>query len=155
MKRLIIGIIAMSCLMTYGCATTTPDKMRELVFDKIYYVVFEGKPKIVNDKVWYGETMEIGKILDQKPSNDLFVATISIYYKHNDLMKDNVVFYVSGDKLTYETVAETGKPLEEGAKILGFTGKTSLWMFKTKSAIKNFSDAAMTKAQELYNKAIK
>ncbi|HAO20981.1 MAG: hypothetical protein BWK80_07640 [Desulfobacteraceae bacterium IS3] len=153
MKRSLIALLIFMA-MTAGCSRLSPEGVNLPVFDKIYYVVFEGKPELSKGTVYYGDALEIGKILSQQPgANNLYVAKISILNKYNDMMKDTAVFYAGDGKMMYDSVGEVGKPLTEGAKILGFTGKTGVLWFKTKSKVKSLSEAAVNKAQDLYNKA--
>jgi len=153
MKKIFGIAVLISLTMAVGCATLTPDVVKEIILDKTYNIVFEDKPDILKNEV-YANGIEIGKVVDKTlASNNMVVVKISVKSEYNDLMKDNVVFFVSDGRLEYDKVGEEGKPLAEGAKILGFTGKPSLYIFKTKSKVKNLAGDAMNKAEELYNKA--
>ena len=77
----------------------------------------------------------------------------SIDHEHDDLMKTSTVFYHADGKLVHTQLEEGGDPLEEGDKVLGFTGKTQLYWHKTKSAIQGVTKATISKAQELYKSA--
>jgi len=123
--------------------------------DKTYYVVFEERPVILNEKV-FSKGSEIGKIESQElkqtdKGNLMVMLEISVEKEYENLMKDNAVFYVDNGKLIYETVGETGKSLPGKSKILGFKGKTAFYIFKAKNKLKNLSETAVQKAEELYN----
>jgi len=125
--------------------------------DKTYYVVFEDRPVILNEKV-FSEGFEIGKIESQKlkqadNGSMMIILEISIEKEYENLMKDNVVFYVDNGKLVYDTIGDTGEPLSRKSKILGFKGKTAWYIFKAKNKLKNLSEITVKKAEELYNKA--
>ncbi|MDM8525619.1 hypothetical protein QUF80_19795 [Desulfococcaceae bacterium HSG8] len=155
MKRFFFVAALILITLTTGCSMSLEDVKNVPVFTKTYYVVFEDKPEIVNEGV-FANNFEIGRISSQKPgSEDMVIVTMSVQNENNHLMTDNVIFYVSDGRLTYDTVGDSGNPLQEGAKILGFTGKTGLYWFKTKNKIKNISGAAIDKAQELYDRAVK
>lgn len=155
MKRFILIMALVSLTMVLACSSLTMENVKDIaLLNKMYYVIFEEKPELATQEV-YASGLEIGKISSQKPSADgMVVAKISVENEHADLIRENVVFYVSEGKLTLDTVGENGNPLSEGAKILGFTGKTSLVWFKTKNKVKNISNAAVNKAQELYDRAV-
>ncbi len=144
-------------LAAAGCSSLSMDTVKDIpVIDhKIYNVIFEDKPTITAKEVYAG-TVEIGKVLSETAASDnLTVIKISVQNEHEHFMKSNVVFYVSEGRLELDSVGDIGEPLSEGAKLLGFTGKTGLYWFKTKTAVKNFSGAAKNKAEELYNRAFK
>lgn|GEM_PF-645526 len=154
MKRVLFMMLVVFLAMSFGCTSLTPESVREILMDKTYYVVFEKEPGIT-DKGVYAEAvqkgLQIGSVQSQTPgAAGLMLVKISVKNEHDGMMKDNVVFYVSGHRLEYETVGDSGKPLSEGAKLLGFNGKPSLYWFKTKTKVKSISDAAVSKAQELY-----
>ncbi len=156
MKRSVSLMLCAFLLLPAGCATMSPDQVDRLPeFDKVYYVVFEDKPKLDSEDI-YLKGLKIGEIISQKDGpDDLQVMKISIHEKYDELMMDNVAFLVSDGRLEYETLADEGEPLNEGAKLLGFHGRTGLYWFKTKSTVKNASQAAMEKAEELYYKTVK
>ncbi len=137
-----------------GCATQSPMNTPLPEFDKVFYVMFEDNPELASNDI-YLKGMKIGDIISQKSAGeDVHVAKISIDPKYDDLMKDNVIFMVDDGRLEYDTVDEEGQDLNEGAKILGFTGKTSLYWFRTKNKVRNVSNAAVEKAEELYNRVV-
>ncbi|MFP4347441.1 MAG: hypothetical protein ACOCWY_00075 [Thermodesulfobacteriota bacterium] len=156
MNRFVCLMLCAFLLLPAGCATISPDRIDRLPeFDKVYYVVFEDEPKLDTEDI-YLKGMKIGNIISQKEGpDDLHVMKISIQAKYEELMMDNVAFLVSDGRLEYETVADEGDPLDEGAKLLGFHGRTGLYWFKTKSTVKSASKAAMEKAEELYYKTVK
>ena len=156
MKRSVCLMICAFLLLPAGCATMSPDRIDQIPeFDKVYYVVFENNPKLNSDDI-YLKGLNIGEVISQKEGpDDLQVMKISIHEKYNELMMDNVAFLVSDGRLEYETISDEGAPLDEGAKLLGFHGRTGLYWFKTKSTVKNASQAAMEKAEELYYKTVK
>ncbi len=156
MKQLFI-IAVFLITTTVGCSTMTMDNVKDvsIPIDKVYNVIFEKKPEMVQEGV-YSKELEIGEVLDQQSAaNNMGIVKISIKNEYDDLMKSNVVFYISDSKLQYDTIGDTGEPLSAGAKILGFTGITSLTWFKTKNKVKDFSNTAINKAEELYNEAVK
>lgn len=156
MKKSVLIAVILS-IVAAGCSYLSMGTVKNIpVIDhKIYNVIFEDKPTVTTKEVYAG-TVEIGKVLSEAGASDnLTVIKISVQNEHDDLMKSNVVFYVSDGRLELDTVGDTGEPLSEGAKILGFAGKTGLYWFKTKSAVKSVSGAAASKAEELYNRAFK
>ncbi|MDM8542461.1 hypothetical protein QUF90_15405 [Desulfococcaceae bacterium HSG9] len=154
MKQLvIIAILLMTT--TIGCSTMTMDNVKDVSIDKVYNVIFEKKPEMVNKGV-YSENLEIGEVLaQQSAANNMGIIKISIKNEYDDLMKSNVVFYISDSQLKRDTIEDTGEPLSDGAKIMGFSGNYSLTLFKTKNKVKDFSNTAINKAKELYNEAVK
>ncbi len=125
--------------------------------DKTYYVIFEDRPVILNEKV-FSKGFEIGKIESQKlkqadNGSIVIILEISVEKEYENLMKDNVVFYVDNGKLIYDTIGDTGEPLSRKSKILGFKGKTTWYIFKAKNKLKNLSEITVKKAEELYNKS--
>lgn len=155
MKRFVLLGVLISISLICSCASLTMDNVKAIpVFQKTYYVVFEDKPEIADEGV-YASEFKIGKVSSQEPGPEgMVIAKIAVQNEHADLIRDNVVFYISEGKMTLETVGENGKPLEEGAKILGFTGRASLTWFKTKNAVSNISNAAFNKAEKLYNRVV-
>ncbi len=155
MKRFVLVLAFFPVMVMMACSPLTMENVRDIpVFQKMFYVVFEKKPEIT-DKGVYASDFEIGSISSQNPGPDnMVIAKIFVQNEHADLIRDNVVFYVSEGKLMLETVGESGTPLKEGDKLLGFKGKTSLYWFKTKNKVKNASNAAVNKARELYNKVV-
>ncbi len=154
-KSFFLAVVLLT--VAVGCSTLTMETVKDIpiAVDKVYNVIFEKKPAMVKEAI-YSKDIEIGKVLTQQlAADDMAIAKISIKNEYTSLMKSNVVFYVSDGRLEYETVGEKGEPLSEGAKILGFPGKSSLTWFKTKSKVKNLSNAAVDKAEKLYNKAVK
>ena len=140
---------------TVGCSTMTMDNVKDVSIDKVYNVIFESKPEMVKEGV-YSKDIEIGEVLaQQSAANNMGIIKISIKNEYDDLMKSNVVFYISDSKLQRDTIGDTGEPLSDGAKMMGFPGITSLTWFKTKSKVKDLSGAAIKKAEELYNEAVK
>lgn len=120
--------------------------------DKIYNVVFEGDPEITDKRVMSSGVL-IGDVLTETQSDsDLTLVKISIKEKHDALIHSNTVLVATDGFLNTDTVGETGVPLSEGERILGFTGKTKLLWFKTKAKVTGLSKAAKNKAAELYNK---
>lgn len=156
-KSLIHVISALFFLsLVAGCSNMKVDALKELaVLSTVYNVVFEDKPALDSDKV-YARGFEIGSILSQElADNGRVVIKISVDNEHKKLMTENAVFYADEGRLEYDTVGESGKNLQEGAKILGFTGKTGLYWFKTKNKFNDLSGAALQQAQELYDSAFK
>jgi hypothetical protein len=153
MKQLFIAVLLITT--TIGCSTMTMDNVKDVPIDKVYNVIFEKKPEMVKEGV-YSEELEIGEVLaQQSAANNMGVIKISIKNEYDDLMKSNVVFYISDSQLKRDTIGDTGEPLSDGAKIMGFPGITSLTWFKTKNTVKDYSDTAIKKAEELYNEAVK
>ena len=142
-------------LVLQGCASTSNTAVIEDVeTDKIYNVVIEGKPELTG-KVKNESNVAIGEILTSKASNSgVTVAKVSIDYDYDELIKTNSVFYASdGDLIHTPLNDDDGESLEEGDKVMGFTGKTQLYWHKTKSAIKGATNATVSKAQSLYKSA--
>ncbi len=149
---LFIGLIAF--LFLSGCASKNV-KEASIPQDKIYNVVFEGVPEITDKRVLSSGT-QIGDVLLETPSGDeLTVVKISIKEAYTPQIRSNTVFVVEKGYLKTDTIGETGEPVAEGDRLLGFTGKTKLLWFKTKAKISGLSKAAKNKAAELYNKVTK
>ncbi|MCP4107976.1 MAG: hypothetical protein GY749_20935 [Desulfobacteraceae bacterium] len=156
MKKSFVLVLVLVAIAV-GCSTLTMDTVKDVSVDvdKVYNVIFEKKPPMVKEGI-FSKDIEIGKVLSQQLAADnMAIAKISVKKEYASLMKSNVVFYVKDGRLEYEKIGEQGELLSEGAKILGFPGKTSLTWFKTKNKVKNLSNAAVDKAEELYNKAVK
>ncbi len=150
-----IFMLLISIAMSPGCSWVS-EKIRETHIidkDKIYEVVFEDRPEIVKKEI-YARGVELGKIISETstPENTAIVR-IAVQSKHSHLMKSNTVFYLSYGRMDYDALEDGGNPLPEGSKILGFDGIASLYLFKTKNNAENLSDAAIRKAQELYEKS--
>lgn len=150
-----IFILLISIVMSPGCSWVS-EKIKETHLmdrDKIYEVVFEDKPELVKKEI-YARGVEIGKIISETSSpENITLVKIAVQSKYNQLMKSSTVFYASYGRMDYDSLDEDGTPLSEGSIILGLNGQTSLYMFKTKSKLKNLSDAAIRKAEALYKKA--
>ncbi len=142
-------------LVLHGCATTSSTTtIEEVETDKIYNVVIEGKADLTGD-VKNESNVLIGEVLTNKTSSSgVTVAKVSIDHEYDELIKTNSIFYASdGDLIHAKLNDDAGEPLEEGDKVMGFTGKTQLYWHKTKSAIKGATNATISKAQELYKSA--
>ncbi|MFC1858361.1 hypothetical protein ACFL9U_10100, partial [Thermodesulfobacteriota bacterium] len=126
----------------FGCAPT-PVK-------DVYYVMFEKPPGLIDNLVYF-KGIEIGEIVDQQVSVlNSAKLDISIKKEYIEMMKRNVVFYITGGQLNYSTVTNYGEPLPVEAKILGFNSKGSLAWFQTKNVMKQSALAASQKAQQLF-----
>jgi len=153
MRPYIFFILLSSIVISPGCAWVSEKigATHLIEKDKIYEVVFEDRPEIVKKEI-YARGAEIGNIISEMPiPENANVIKIAVQSKHRHLMKSNTVFYLSYGRIDYEALEESGSPLAEGAKILGFDGIASLYLFKTETKAENLSDAAIRKAQELYD----
>ncbi len=142
-------------LILHGCATTSSTTVvEEVEVDKIYNVVIEGEPELTGN-VKNESNVVIGEVLTRKTSTSgVTVAKISIDQEYDEVIKTNSVFYASdGDLIHTPLNDDAGESLDEGDKVMGFTGKTQLYWHKTKSAIKGATNATISKAQELYKSA--
>ncbi|MFP4031996.1 MAG: hypothetical protein ACLFRG_01185 [Desulfococcaceae bacterium] len=148
------GMLAMALLLA-GCTSFSTESVRELPdFDRVYYVIFEEKPRLRNDAIFM-KTLRIGKVIGLKPAGQgMHVAKISIDARYKDLMRDNVAFVVDDDRLQYETLGDEGGPLGEGSKLLGFPGRTRFTLFKTQNRFRGMSRSVMDKAEELYKRSL-
>lgn len=138
--------------MTLGCSSMTLENVKDapVITHKVYNVIFENKPEIVKKEV-HARGFEIGEVLSETlGSGDIVVVKISVLNEYDHLIKHNAVFYVSEGRLEYDIVGEHGELVSEGGKLLGFTGKTALYWFKTKHKMKDLSDAAKEKIEALY-----
>ena len=148
-------ILLALALVVQGCATTSSTTViEEVETDKIYNVVIDGEADLTGD-VKNESNVLIGEVLTNKTSSSgVTVAKIAIDHEYDELIKTNSVFYVSdGDLIHTPLNDDEGEALEEGDKVMGFTGKTQLYWHKTKSAIKGATNATISKAQELYKSA--
>ncbi len=148
-------ILLALALILQGCATTSSTTVvEEIQTDKIYNVVIEGKPELTGD-VKNESNVVIGEVLTNKTSSSgVTVAKISIEQEYDEIIQTNSVFYANdGDLVHTKLNDDEGEALEEGDKMMGFTGKTQLYWHKTKSAIKGATNATISKAQELYKGA--
>ncbi len=151
MKNILL-ISLFAIIMLGGCAGKNDINSMAIPEDKIYNVIFEGDPKITDQRVM-SSGLQIGDILLETPSGSgLTVTKISVQEEHTPLIRSNTVFVVKDGYLNYDTVGNTGEPLFEGGRLLGFTGKAKLLWFKTKAKVSGMSQAAKSKAAELYNK---
>lgn len=142
-------------LLLAGCTSFSTESIRELPdFDRVYYVVFEEKPRLKSDAIFM-KTLRIGKVIGLKPAGEgMYVAKISIDAKYKDLMRDNVAFIIDDGQLQYETVGDESGPLGEGGKLLGFSGRTRFTLFKTQNRFRGMSRTLMDKAEELYKRSL-
>jgi len=148
---LLISIFAILTLA--GCASKNDVNEIAIPQDKIYVIIFEGNPKITDKRVMSSSNIQIGDVLIQTPSaSDLTVIKVSIKEAYTQLIRTNTVFVASDGYLKYDQVGETGAPLAEGGRLLGFTGKAKLLWFKTKSKVTGLSQAAKNKAEQLYRR---
>jgi hypothetical protein len=142
-------------LLLAGCTSFSTESVKELPdFDRVYYVIFEEKPRLKNDDIFM-KTLRIGKVIGLKPAGEgMYVAKISIDAKYKDLMRDNVAFIIDDGQLQYETVGDESGPLGEGAKLLGFSGRARFTLFKTRDRFRGMSRSIMDKAEELYDRSL-
>lgn len=144
MKRLMVLLMVLFAVVSAGCVSPP--------VDDVYFVMFDSKPGIVDGGVYFRGS-QIGEIVStQISANTIAKLTILIKKEHMDLMKENVVFYISRGKLTYATVANYGAPLPTGSKISGFRSKASLYWFKAKNILQQPSLAASKRANCLFER---
>jgi len=143
MKRMGLAAIMAVLLLTSGCLIES---------SPVYYVLFEEKPDL-DDQLVYARGIQIGRIMsDALGESDVVEVKVSITKKYSDRIKENVVFVVDDGKLELDAIGETGAPLPENSRILGFESTTALAWFKTKNKFKEISDQASNKLDELYRK---
>lgn len=148
-KILVISMFAFLALT--GCASKNT-KEAVIPQDKIYTVIFEGDPEITDKRVM-SSASQIGDVLQETPNgSDLTVVKISIYEAHTPMIQSNTVFVATNGYLKSDTVGKMGESVPEGGRLLGFTGKTKLLWFKTKSKVTGLSKATKNKVAELYHK---
>lgn len=154
MKKILVMSLFVFLTLS-GCASKST-KQAAIPQDKIYTVIFEGDPEITDKRVLSASGTKIGDILLETPSSsDLTLVKISIEEAHVPQILSSTVFVVTKGYLQSDTVGDAGKPVSEGARLLGFTGKTKLLWFKTKAKVSGLSTATKNKAAELYNKVAK
>ena len=150
MKKVLL--ITLFAIVTLGGCATNDINDANIAQDRIYNVIFEGNPKITDQRLMSSGAL-IGEILLQTPSSsDLTVVKVSVKEEHIPLIRSNTVFVVLDGYLKHDTVGKTGEPVPEGGRLLGFTSKTKLLWFKTKAKVKGLSQAAKNQAALLYNK---
>ena len=143
MKRygfpLIIGMLLMLC----GCSQKESN---------IFYVMFKDKPEITNSAVFCNGD-EIGKIVSQKSGfGGISEVGVTINEEHVEIMKDNVVFRVSNERLEYHTFTGGGAPLANESPVLGFDSDLALSWFKVKNTLGSLPMEASKNARELHEK---
>jgi len=154
-------------LLFFGCSPEHEDK-KVLIYnkDKVFYVIFNDKLEITTNDI-YSNGFRIGEILSQElDDNNDVVTKISINGDYKKLMKSNTIFYVSDGVLEYDTVGDEGKLIKEGSKLLGFNGKSSMYLYKARNKSEQlfekvkteggeFFEKAKSKAEDIYEKATK
>jgi len=117
-----------------------------------YDVMFEKKPQLIDDGV-YLKANPIGTIVtnatDSAPIGRL---AISIDSSFQELMRTNVVFYISSGRLEMASLGGYSEPLAKETKVLGFKSKAALIWFKTRYLLKNQAAVAAKKADKLYQR---
>ena len=141
MKRIVWFFIVLVIATVAGCSTPSND---------VYYVMFDNMPNIF-DKSVYFNGMEIGEITAQEAGeNNIYQVTVTLQGENRNLIKNNVVFYLSAGRLEYATLGNFGEPAPYETKILGFASKGSLVLFKVKTILGQSSLTAAKKANQLY-----
>ncbi len=154
MKNLLV-ISLFALLIFSGCASKNTNEAA-IPQDKIYTVIFEGDPEITDKRVLSSSGVKIGDVLMETPSSsDLTLVKIAIEEPHSDQIQSNTVFVVNEGYLKSDSVGAKGEAVSEGERLLGFTGKTRLLWFKTKSKVSDLSNATKNKASELYSRIAK
>ncbi|MEE9397822.1 MAG: hypothetical protein V3V31_12500 [Methylococcales bacterium] len=151
MKKVLV--MSMVVFLTLAGCASKDIKETAIPQDKIYTVIFEGDPKIIDKQVRSSSDIIIGDILQETPNgSDLTLVKISIEEAHTPMIQSNTVFVATDGYLKSDTVGKMGEPVSEGGRLLGFTGKTKLLWFKTKAKVSGLSKATKNKAAELYNR---
>ncbi len=150
MRRIILVMVIFT-LVLWGCGRGSAVKTDGSQADALYYVTFEGNPKVDESKQVMRGDLELGRVLSVTiPNPKVVVVQIGIQVGNEILLRDNVVFYLQNNQLHYAELTEKGKILKEEAKILGFAGKAQLYWFKTKAPVNKVVKIAQIKAEKLY-----
>jgi hypothetical protein len=119
-----------------------------------YDVMFEKQPRLIDDGV-YRNGNRIGTVVSNTQENlPVGRLAVTIDSAFQDVMKTNVVFYVSAGRLELAALGGYGEPLAKETKLLGFGSKASLIWFKAKYLLKNQAVEATQKADRLYRRTI-
>ncbi len=138
MKQFALLLFA-ATLLSGGCASLQGRDIADIpVFgDKVYYVLFEEKPHMSDEKV-YSRGYQIGEVINQSLGGGNMIAVkIRIYEKYINLMRQNTIFVIDDvGRLNYDKAGRSDGPIREGANVPGFIGKTGdLYWHKTKKKI--------------------
>ncbi len=153
MRRIIL-VTVIAALTLWGCGGGSTVKNSGPQAETLYYVTFEGNPKIPEGAQIMRGDLELGRVLlVTAPDLKVTVVQIGIQPGNEIWMRDNVSFYLQNDQLHYAELTEKGKMLEENAKILGFAGKAQFYWFRSKAPVNEVIKIAQIKAEKLYRKA--
>ncbi len=137
MKRSPLLAMVILASLTAACQTLSVEEVQNIPIynDKIYYVIFDEKPDLQVNTIT-SKGFEIGEVRSRTlTGNNKIAVKILIYEKHDHLMKDTAAFLVEEGRLEYASLGEGGEPLPEGARVLGFQGKTALYWYKMKRKV--------------------
>lgn len=146
MKQLpcLLMVVLVSIVVT-GCNPNT--------HSDTYDVMFEKQPLLTDNSV-YLKGNQIGTVVstagDVAPIGRIAILIDSSF---QELMRSNVVFYISSGRLEMAALGGYGEPISKETKVLGFKSKAALVWFKTRYLLKNQAAAAAKKADKLYQRA--
>ncbi len=114
----------MAVIVITACSTVETDG---------YSIFFDDRIHLSDERVYYKGTV-IGSVVSVENSNDnKAMAKIKIDSAHRYLIMDQATFYVDGGSLHYDSFKKFGNPLDNGARLLGFSSRGALKWFKTRT----------------------
>lgn len=147
-------VTVMAALTLLGCGRDSAVRNSDPQADTLFFVTFEGNPRIVVDAPVVRGSLELGRVLSvTAPDLKVTVVQIGIHAGNEIWIRDNVAFFLQNNQLHYAELTEKGKMLKEDSKILGFAGKAQLYWFKTKAPINEVVKIAQAKAEKLFRQA--
>ena len=153
MRRIIL-ITMLAALTLIGCGGGSRVKQSDPQAETLYFVTFEGNPKVAEGKLVVKGNLELGRVVSiTVPNPKVTVAQIGIQAQNEVWIRDNVSFYLQNDQLHYAELTEKGQMVDAGTKILGFAGKAQLYWFKSKAPVNEVVKIAQIKAEKLFRQA--
>ena len=153
MRRIFL-VTVMAALTLLGCGRDSAVRNSGPQGETLFYVTFEGSPKVVEGEPVVRGGLELGKVLIVTvPNPKVTVAQIAIHPGNEIWMRGNIAFYLQNDQMHYAELTEKGRMVASGAKFLGFAGKAQLYWFKSKAPVNEVVKIAQIKAERLYRQA--
>lgn len=129
MKTFVRVMIAVLLAFALNSSATEKNDNPSLPFSKfqVYYVMIENVPDEMYPKIIY-KSFEIGEIVDKEltASGTYVQIKVRIHEQYLPLIHTNATFYFDEAILRYYALKETGEPLAEESRIMGFDNQIDL-----------------------------
>ena len=140
-------------ILIIGIASNHAPQTEQQVDKKGYVVLFDEKPKLYNDLIYYAN-QQIGQILSSTEGNaGVLKMVVDIEKDFVDDTGFNIAFYPDHGRLNVVRLQTEGPPVSGDELFCGFSSKAALNWFKFKTLLKNRIAAAQRRAQELHRKS--